>query len=152
MTLTPGTDTYASLVEAEAYAASLTVQGDWATATDPAKEGALRQAARWLDTLQWKGIKATSTQALAWPRYDMWDADGYLVSGIPTALKNAQIEFAIRLIGDDRAADAGGLAPDDLKIGSLQITGLRQTIIPGAVLMMLRPFLRASSGMVVGSR
>lgn len=154
MALTPGTDTYATLAEANDYAGSLPFPGDWATASDAAKENALKTAARWLDTLQFRGIRSTSAQVLAWPRSGVWDADGYQVAAdaVPTIIKTAQAELALRLLSDDRAADAGGLAPETLKLGSLELGKMRHQIIPASVLVMLRPYLASTSGMVGGRR
>jgi len=148
MTLTVGTDTYASLAEAEAYMATLTFKDAWGSA-DPAKEAALKQAARLLDTLNWKGTRATQAQSMAWPRVDVVDRDGYEVEGIPAALKNAQAEFALRLMAEDRTADAGALAPQAMTIGSLQISDLRRSVFPPSVLELARDFLRASGGVLV---
>ena len=152
--LTPGTDTYATLVEANAYASALPFPGDWATATDPAKENALKTAAIWLDTLRFKGIRTTYAQVMEWPRVGMFDRDGFVVSAtaIPTLVKQAQSELALRLLSEDRAADAGALVPDDLSVGSLKITGLHHSIIPASVRVLLAPFLASGSGMVSGVR
>ena len=52
---------------------------DGATADD--KVRALLMAARRLDRENWRGAKADSSQALAWPRYDVPKRDGSLVGG-----------------------------------------------------------------------
>ena len=57
-------------MEAEAYVATLTFKGAWATAGDPAKEAALMQASELLGQLVWKGLRSSQAQALAWPRKD----------------------------------------------------------------------------------
>lgn len=150
LTTTPGASdatSYASLTEAEAYMATLVHKDAWTEATDPAKEAALQQATRLLDTLTWKGRKATAEQALAWPRTGVTDRDGYEVdpAAIPAALRNACAEFAFRLLGEDRAADAGGLAPASLQVGSLNVSGLRRQVFPASVLEMVRD-LREAGG------
>ena len=146
MSLTPGTDTYASLAEAEAYMATLIFKDAWASASgDPAKESALKQAGRLLDTLlNWKGTKATGNQSMAWPRVGVFDRDGYAIASdaIPAQIKNAQCEFALRLLAEDRAGDAGGLAPESLKVGSLEITGLKRQVIPPSVTELCRELLK----------
>ena len=146
---TPGASdatSYASLAEAEAYMATLVHKDAWA-GTDQTKEAALQQATRLLDTLAWKGRKATAAQALAWPRTGVTDRDGYEVdpATIPVALRNACAEFAFRLLGEDRAADAGGLAPASLQVGSLNVSGLRRQVFPASVLEMVRD-LREAGG------
>ena len=150
ITATPGASnatSYASLAEAEAYMLTLVHKDDWTAGTDPTKEAALQQATRLLDTLTWKGRKATAAQALAWPRTGVTDRDGYEVdpATIPVALRNACAEFAFRLLGEDRAADAGGLAPASLQVGSLNVSGLRRQVFPASVLEMVRD-LREAGG------
>lgn len=154
MALTVGTDTYATLAEANAYAGTLTFcPAEWTGAQDTAKEAALKQAALVLDTLSWRGQRATYAQVMAWPRVGVEDADGYSVDGTtPAALKTAQAELAVRLIAEDRTADAGALVPDTLKVGSLQIDRLKHSMLPPLVLALVRPFLRSSGGMVGGVR
>lgn len=155
---TPGAtdaNSYASLAEAQAYVDTLSfVPPEWTAATNAQKEGALIQATRWLDTIRWKGVKSNRLQSLTWPRYGMVDRDGYVIysPAIPQILKDAQCEFAIRLIAEDRVADAGALVPETLKIGSLDLGKLRHSLIPDSVLLMLRPFLASTGGMIGGAR
>lgn len=141
---TPGAvnaDTYASLAEAVAYVGTLTFPGKWPT-TESAQEALLKQAARKMETLVFKGTRAASaeTQALAFPRLYLTDRDGYDIApdAIPRDVKNAQIELALWLAKKDRTADA---APSRLKVGGLEIEGSVQKSFPDHVLAMLAPFL-----------
>lgn len=149
---TPGdasANAYASLAEAEAYALTLPVVNDWATATEAQKNAAMVQATRMLDTLDWKGLRTAPTvQALQWPRYGVTDREGYTLASttIPAKLRDACCEFAIRLVADDRAADAGGLAPETIKLGSLDIGVQRRRPIPASVLEMVREFREGGGG------
>ena len=139
---------YAALVDAEAYALTLPVVNDWTTASNEAKNAALVQATRMMDTLLWAGWRtAPTTQALQWPRQGVCDRENYYLdpATIPAKIRDACCEFAIRLIADDRAADAGGLAPETIKVGSLDIGRMRRNPIPASVLEMCREFL-ASAG------
>jgi hypothetical protein len=140
-------NTYATLVEAEAYMLTVPMIPDWTASTDPIKNAALVQAARMMDTLTWKGLPTTlATQALQWPRAWCTNRDGYAVASdvIPQKIKDAQCEFALRLIADDRAADAGGLVAETVDVGSLKIGKLRQFPIPASVLSMVREFMAGS--------
>ena len=47
----------------------------------------------------------------------------------------------MRLIADDRAADAGRLAPETIKGGPLDIGRMRRSPVPASVLEMVREFL-----------
>lgn len=139
---------YASLVDAEAYALTLPVANDWATATDPQKNAALVQATRMMDTLLWNGWRTAPTvQALQWPRNGVVDRENYYLdpATIPAKIRDACCEFAVRLIADDRAADAGGLVPETIKAGPLDLGKIRRSPIPASVLEMCREFL-ASTG------
>lgn len=139
---------YASLVDAEAYVLTLPVATDWATATDPIKNAALVQATRMLDTLLWDGWRtAPTTQALQWPRNGVVDRENYYMdpAAIPAKIRDACCEFAVRLISEDRAADAGGLSPETIEVGPLKIGKMRRSPVPASVLEMVREFL-ASAG------
>lgn len=90
-------DSYGSLAEADAYFAARQT-GNW-DGSDASKEMALRKAVTYLDNVYrgaWKGLRAAQTQALAWPRYDVIDEDGFVlpVDEIPEVLKRAQFEAA----------------------------------------------------------
>ena len=137
-------NTYATLAEAEAYVLTLPVATDWTAATDPQKNAALVQATRMMDTLDWSGWRKNPTvQALQWPRQAVQDREGYYVvdSTIPAKIRDACCEFAVRLIADDRASDAGGLAPETVKVGSLDLGRMVRRPIPASVLEMCREFL-----------
>lgn len=87
-------DSYASVAEFDVYAAAL---GWTVTATEAAKEAALRRGRVYLDSrYQWKGAKATREQALQWPRLEVYDEAGWYVDSdtIPKEIKDAQCELA----------------------------------------------------------
>lgn len=154
---------YCSLAEAEAYVATLSFATDWAV-TDEAKKAAIITAARWLDTLRWKGIRSAQAQAMQWPRCGEYavqfidltvagtgyllDRDGYQIptDTIPTAIKNANAEMALRLLAEDRAADAGALVPSSLKLGSLDVQGLKRHLFPPSVLELCDWLLEVAPG------
>jgi hypothetical protein len=90
-------DTYGTLAEADAYFTARQ-SAAWGS-SNAVKEYALIKAATFLDNVyrgRWKGLKANSTQARAWPRSGVQDVDGYAVSAeaIPQQVKNAQFEAA----------------------------------------------------------
>lgn len=136
-------NTYALLVDAEAYALTLPVVNSWSGATDPQKNAALVQATRMMDAMRWVGLRGSVAQPLQWPRTFVVDREGWFVSSstIPTKIRDACCEFAIRLIADDRAADSGGLTPETLKVGSIDLGRLRRNPIPASVLEMINEFM-----------
>lgn len=89
-------DSYASVTEADTYHAAYGNTAWAAISTSELKEAALRKAAQYLDTKTFVGIKASSTQSLEWPRYDVV-IGGYDVSNtvIPNDIKVAQMEAAL---------------------------------------------------------
>jgi len=139
---------YASLAQAEDYALTLPIRTDWAAADDATKNAALVQATRMMDTLLWAGWRTAPTvQALQWPRQGVCDRENYYLdpATIPAKIRDACCEFAVRLIADDRAEDAGGLAPETINVKGLDIGRMVRRPVPASVLEMCREFL-ASAG------
>jgi len=137
LTVTAGStsaDSYATVAEADAY---MTARGGFQTGTLPAewtalstaqKEMRLRLAASLMDSLMFRGIKATRAQSLAFPRlfrgddlwpedvngnpsdaladqYDDWTAiteaatdEDVDLPTVPQAVKDAQVETAFQVI------------------------------------------------------
>jgi hypothetical protein len=105
-------ESYASVSSADTYVADY-LGGDttWDAATTTAKEVALRQATQYIDGVfgpRFNGDRASATQALAWPRMEVWTPDGEYVSAtvVPTEVEQATIELAVR-------AAAGSIQPDE---------------------------------------
>lgn len=79
--------------------------------TDASKQHALVRATDYVDkrfSRRYRGWKSGTAQALQWPRTDAEDDAGYLWSGIPTKLKHAVAEYALR------ALNLHELSPDPL--------------------------------------
>lgn len=130
LVVTPGAsdaDSYASIAEADAYLAL--VGGAW-TGTNADKEMALRRATAWIDATyegRWGGWRKNGRdQALSWPRYGVYDAEGFVVAfdAIPAEIRNATCQAAAREL-----AKPGALAPDVVsgtiarrkKVGPLEV-------------------------------
>ena len=132
MTLTVGTDTYATLAEADAYAVDST---DWAALSDPQKESRLKTAAVYLDTsYTWKGAITSTTQAMSWPRTGVIDAEGRTIASdaYPERLKHAQIELA-RLASTALVTNDAQGEVKSIQAGSVGITFKdSQTVSEGA--------------------
>ena len=58
-------------------------------ASDAQKEEALKHATQFLDTLPWKGERATSHQSLSWPRKGIFRDDGSPIEGVPPEVQEA---------------------------------------------------------------
>jgi hypothetical protein len=155
---TPGAanaDSYATLLEADAWHAGRLIAGEWGTG-EAQKEAALRMAALLLDSLfVWTGTPTDAVQALAWPRTGMLTRNGFPLSPvvIPRELKYAQAEFARQLIIEDL------LANDDivrqgivgLKAGSIELKFAERKGETSSLELMRRPVPDAVALLLVPS-
>lgn len=90
MALTVGTDAFISLADADAYWSNhRDADSVWGSATDLAKEAAIREATEYLDTqFRWLGEIESTGQSLSWPRTGT-DKEGRSFSGIPSRVEKA---------------------------------------------------------------
>lgn len=91
----PNAESYVTVAECEAFA--LAFFGQSLAGSPQAKESALRRAARFMDSLPWKGHRTFGrNQGLAWPRKDVTDGEGQEISEveIPKEVIDAQHIFA----------------------------------------------------------
>lgn len=108
---TPGhasANSYVTVAETDAYFTARLISA-WGALGAPAKEAALISATDYIDATyetQFKGLRASSTQALAWPR------EGVTIDGveipptiIPTRLKHAQMQLALKASAGELLAD-----------------------------------------------
>lgn len=165
MALTVGTDTYISLADTWTYLAENYLSTDskllaWIALQDADKEVLLRKATRLIDSQPVAGVKATSSQTLAFPRATYTDyADysgtysddgaypGYRAqSGVPSAVQYAQVEIALVLASGTPTR----LAMQQQGVKSYSIGNLSETLggagimarIPSAeAVALLRPYL-----------
>ena len=147
---TPGAvdaNTYATRDEATAIFEGRTGAG-WASATDAKRDAALIEATAELEQrVTWRGEKAETTQALAFPRTGL-ERDGVEVASdsIPTEILRATALYADFLL-------SGGESPGGvLDLGSIR--GMRvqaQDALPGLVLAALPAvWVRSHVGSTVG--
>lgn len=110
---TPGhaaANSYVTVAETDAYFLARDVAA-WAALTGAQKEASLISATDYLDATyetQFKGLRASSTQALAWPREGV-TVDGVEIEPtvIPTRLKHAQMQLALKASAGELLADEG---------------------------------------------
>lgn len=145
-------NSYCLVSEADAYHAQTLNASVWTAATNGTKETALQWATRILDTeVDWAGWIVTETQALRWPRGEVYTRDGVLLSqlAIPTFLKQATAELAKSLIAGDRTAEAGSVGIAELTVDVINIVfdkSDKKTVLPPSVLAMVRPYGTALNG------
>lgn len=94
-------NSYLSVAGADAIANGMIGTLAWSTATSDNKARALITATNGLETLSWVGSKATSTQALSWPRVDANCGDKAPADDeIPREMELATFDLANALLAD----------------------------------------------------
>jgi hypothetical protein len=123
-------DSYASLVEADAYVANNRPTGDsdpWVDLEEAQREAALRMAAQYLDAaFPWTGSAVDAVQAMCWPRSGMLSRNGFAIATttIPNELKKAQCEYARQLSAEDPTESDSAKAAnlESVKAGSVELS------------------------------
>lgn len=93
-----------SIADADQINLNLENSADWIAATQAEKEAAIRRATRFLNiNYVWGGYKVDEDQTTQWPRYEMFDEDGYDIDAdvVPERVKEACAYFALRVIDGD---------------------------------------------------
>lgn len=131
-------NSYVTVAEADAYFLARAIAA-WPALTNAAKEASLISATDYIDTTyetQFKGTRASSTQALAWPREGVVvDTVEILPTVIPTRLKRAQMELALK-------ASAGVLLCDETQtVRSEKVDVIEVTYSPGSTAGTLYTFV-----------
>lgn len=146
-------NTYVTRAQATTFFGNRLNVSSWTSATDDQKDQALLQACRRMQDETYAGVPATTTQALAWPRYGACDRDGneFDSDAIPQIVKDAQCELALALLvsGDDLLADTGLEGYRSVQVGPIAvqpIEGRRSGGLPSHVRRILSPVLMTSVG------
>lgn len=154
----PDAESLCSVADALAYHAARGIT-TWATLTTTEQEQALRRGTAYMGQvyrMRWAGVRTTDVQALDWPRYDVPRTDGpgafyggsyYPSDAVPTEVRNACAEAALRAAAGELAPDVGRVTTRE-KVGPLEVE-----YGPGvawvryrAIDNLLAPFLKASGG------
>lgn len=79
---------------------------DLSSTADSDLQVAIIKATQYVDTrYTFPGSRQNRDQSTEWPRLDVTDRSGYLVDGIPRAVKQATAELANRALTEDLLAD-----------------------------------------------
>ena len=96
-----GADAYISVANADTYFLA-SANATWAAATVSAKEIAIIKATRYIEKrfgTKWKGLIASSEQALSWPRRYVYNERGTeLVDQVPVQIARACAEYAVQAL------------------------------------------------------
>lgn len=139
-------NSYCSVAEGDSYHEGHLYATDWSNAATTVKEASLVMATRILDDyVRWRGVKNKNSQALEWPRYSVWDENGYLLdnTALPQFLKDATAEMARHLIGSNRTAETGLEGFKVLEVKPIHIEpdkSDRAEVIPAIVWSMISYF------------
>lgn len=153
--LSASANSFATVAEADLYHLTRGNNAEWSGA-DSVKETALIQATKMLNRQTWTGQKQTSTQALKFPRFSLYDDDGYLIASsvIPNFLIEATAELAWLLLISDPTRESGTKGFKSIGVGPISLSvekSDRTNPIPSAVYAMIKPWLR-SGGMLQVAR
>lgn len=137
-------DSYVSVEEADSIVESSVDRSAWPE-DDEDKEAALIEATRIIDSqFRWVGVIASDTQALRWPRSEVYDLDGRLYPNtvIPRPVRIAVTNLAYFLIKSNglNMVDSGvtrmRVGPIDMTFGEDSAT----IGIPGYIVRSLSAF------------
>jgi len=146
MALVQGTNSYATLVDAEVYFADRIDAAAWQLADDLLKSQALIMATSMLDAMDWAGSVSDVSQALAFPRNaEYFDPRlGISVTSLtapPQRIITATFEQAYHLLNNDDLLDNTGLIKN-LSVGSITLSTIRPASkMPIIVKKLIRPLL-----------
>ncbi len=128
-------DAFISVEYADAYHAAMG-NAEW-TGEETDKEAAIRRATAFLsNSYQWQGYKRKGRpQALAWPRYDVVDCEGWGVDykSVPVEIQRATAEVALRELMSPGSMNPDVIAADQVKrekIGQIEVEYLNANTLP----------------------
>jgi hypothetical protein len=136
---------YTTLAAASTYFSQRLFSTAWTAAASALQETALMHASRTLDEwVDWKGYRATEEQNLRWPRYSVYDRDGYSIDSdiIPNFLQDATAELALYLMQSDRTAEPDTKGFRELQVGSMKLVIDKDdrdsvTVLPDSVIAII---------------
>lgn len=102
-------NSFLTVADADAIANNMLNVADWTGASTDDKGRALIMATTDLTNLDWVGTRATTTQALAWPRTDAV-INGRTIADneIPREVKQGTFDLALALLQEAEGAATGG--------------------------------------------
>lgn len=121
----PNSNSYATLLEADAYFANRYHVTFWDSLESTDQEKLLITNTALLEWyVKWYGLRVTDTQALAWPRTGTYTELGteYPSNVIPKEVKVALFELVISSFEEDRTNDTGLEGLTSLQVASLKVS------------------------------
>lgn len=120
---TPGAsdaNSYLTIAEGDTFAEERLGTLTWTSSTEENKKKALVQATRYMDTLEFIGEKASTTQALLWPRDNAKCGDkDYADTIIPPEVQEATFDLAEGLLNNPGLISGQGVTSSTATTGEL---------------------------------
>ena len=143
---------YISLEQATAYMERRLYATPWNDATPEDRVKALLTATLKLDELfDWEGYRLDAHQPLDWPRYEVYNEDGYWEDSdqIPAQIQRATIELALSLLSENRflREDPETVGLKKVKAGPVEIefdNEDRPTFTPDAVDRLVAHYVKSN--------
>lgn len=130
-------NSYITETDATQYFTDRLYADAWNAASSDERKAALLWATRVLDSrVDWHGVRATAAQSLDWPRAYVKDMDAALIPPsdpnypgytyldgtiVPAAIKHAQCELALALLGGDITLDPGTQGFTSIAVGPISL-------------------------------
>lgn len=146
MALSKGTNSYATVAEADSYFEDRLDVAAWSSASAEQKAQALTTATSFLDSMEWVGSVVSSSQALAFPRTGSYFDPRLglavtMTSVIPDRIVKATYELAYHLLNNDGLFDDTGSVVN-LQIASISLNKIQATNkIPVIAKRLIQPLL-----------
>jgi hypothetical protein len=140
MALVKGTNSLATVAEADAYFADRLDAAAWTSASDTLKSQALVTATSMLNDMAWAGVAVSESQNLAFPRvgsyFDPLLGFAVALDGVttPERIIKGVYELAYHLLNNDGVLDnTGGV--ESIEVGPIKLTNIKA---PNAVPLVAR--------------
>jgi len=145
MALAKGTNSYATVQEADDYFADRLDCSEWNNADETKQAQALVTATSILDAQRWAGIAISVDQTLAFPRsgyyFDPRLGAMSFMDPVPNRVIVATFELALHLLKNEGLQDETGTVKS-LGLSSINLSTIMEpSLIPSAVKRLIQPIL-----------
>jgi hypothetical protein len=146
MALSKGTNSYATVEEADSYFEDRIDADAWDSAEDAEKAQALVTASGLLDEKEWTGTIYDEDQDMAWPRTGAYfdprlGIYAELTTDVPDRIIKATYELAFHLLNNEGVLDSSSTA-ETIRISTIELTRISSSsVVPSSINRIIRPLL-----------
>lgn len=126
-------NSYATVAEADSYFSDSFGRSLWSQTTQANREAAVITASRYLDQyMTWTGQRATSDQAMEWPRINTFDKTGrpYAIDIVPGPVRFATFELAYYIV-ENGGLSFASQSVDRVKVGPVDVEFTQNSVDEG---------------------